>query len=109
MKPAHKNVLVLLTIIGVLAVFVFLATFSHDIPRRNSPERHVDYSKCTDVSYGVYKGRACRGMTKQEVVGIIGLPGTVNRTVTQSVAYEQWAYGDKLLYFDNDLLISFQD
>ena len=48
-------------------------------------------------------------MTKQEVVGIIGLPGTVNRIVTQSVAYEQWAYGDKLLYFDNDLLISFQD
>jgi hypothetical protein len=48
-------------------------------------------------------------MTKQEVVGIIGLPGSVNRTVTQSVAHEQWVYGDKFLYFDNDLLVSFQD
>jgi hypothetical protein len=48
-------------------------------------------------------------MTKQEVVGIIGLPGSVNRTVTRSVAHEQWVYGDKLLYFDNDLLVSFQD
>jgi hypothetical protein len=40
----------------------------------------------------------------QEVVGTIGLPGTVNRTVT----HDQWVYGDKL-YFDNDLLVSFHD
>jgi hypothetical protein len=105
MKSSHKNVLALLTIIGVLAVFAFLATFSHDIPRRKIPERYVDFSKCIDVSYGVYQGRACRGMTKQEVVGIIGLPGTVNRTAT----HEQWAYGDKLLYFDNNLLVEFLD
>ena len=105
MKSSHKKVLVLLAIIGVLSVFVFVATFPHDIPRLKIPERHADYSKCVDVSYGVYEGRACRGMTKQEVVGIIGLPGTVNRTVT----HEQWVYGDKLLYFDNDLLVSFQD
>jgi hypothetical protein len=61
MRLSHKNVLALLTIIGTSAVFVFLATSSHDIPRRTIPERHVDYSKCIDVSYGVYKGRACQG------------------------------------------------
>jgi hypothetical protein len=108
MKPSHKHVLALLTIIGVFAVLVFVATIA-DRPMHKIPEGHLDYSKCTDVSYGVYEGRACLGMTKQEVVGIIGLPGSVNRTVTRSVAHEQWVYGDKLLYFDNDLLVSFQD
>ena len=103
MKSSHKNVFVLLAIIGALAVFAFLATFSHEIPRRKIPERHVDYSKCIDVSYGVYKGRACRGMAKEEVVEIIGLPGTVNRTAT----HEQWVYGDKLLYFENNQLVEF--
>ena len=58
-----------------------------------------------DVSYGAYKGRACRGMTKQEVVEIIGLPGIVKRTAT----HEQWVYGDKLLYFDNNQLVEFLD
>jgi hypothetical protein len=105
MKSSHKNVFVLLAIIGALAVFAFLATFSHEIPRRKISERGVDYSKCMDVSYGVYKGRACRGMTKQEVVEIIGLPETVKRTAT----HEQWVYGDKLLYFDNNQLVEFLD
>ena len=105
MRSSHKNVFVLLAIIGALAVFAFLATFSHEIPRRKLSEPGVDYSKCMDVSYGVYKGRACRGMTKQEVVEIIGLPETVKRTAT----HEQWVYGDKLLYFDNNQLVEFLD
>jgi hypothetical protein len=105
MKSSHRNVLTLLTVISALAVFAFLATFSHEIPRRKIPERGVDYSKCMDVSYGGYKGRACRGMTKREVVEIFGLPGIVKRTAT----HEQWVYGDKLLYFDKNQLVEFVD
>lgn len=51
------------------------------------------------------------GWNSNMVEESIGKPDKINRTVTQSTIHEQWIYNDKdlYLYFDNDILISFQD
>jgi hypothetical protein len=49
------------------------------------------------------------GMTKEQVRVSWGKPERVNRTVTSRSNHEQWVYGGAYLYFDDDILTSFQD
>lgn len=49
------------------------------------------------------------GMTKAMVIESIGEAETVNRTVTSHSVSEQWVYDNVYLYFDGNILRSFQD
>ena len=104
MKKGTRNfLLALLAVVAALIVLVSIATIS-DAPR--IPERHISTTQCIESSFGT---KACLGMTKGEVASVWGQPSTVNRTVIENKSSEQWVYGDRLLYFDGDLLTGFQD
>lgn len=57
------------------------------------------------------------GMTKAQVIELIGRPGEVNKSVYASGTSEQWVYSDgygiyadrKYLYFREDVLTSWQE
>ena len=50
------------------------------------------------------------GMNKEMMIAVMGKPLEVNRTVTRSGVHEQWVYDrTHYLYFDNDILTSWQD
>jgi len=49
------------------------------------------------------------GMTKEQVTLSWGKPERINRTVGKWGESEQWVYGDTYLYFEKDIMTSFQD
>lgn len=54
------------------------------------------------------------GMNKSWAVISLGDPNDINKTVTGNLVREQWVYGDPIygatyLYFDNDVLTSYQN
>lgn len=54
------------------------------------------------------------GMTKLAVLASWGRPYDINRTISKFGRHEQWCYGDyehiyNYLYFENDILTSWQD
>jgi sRNA-binding protein len=49
------------------------------------------------------------GMTKEQVIFSWGKPEQINRSVGSWGVHEQWVYGGTYLYFENDVLISWQD
>lgn len=50
------------------------------------------------------------GMTKNDAEISMGKPQKINRTVTSTITYEQWVYGNQVyLYFENGLLTAWQD
>ena len=49
------------------------------------------------------------GMTKEQVLISWGEPDSKNRSVGSWGVHEQWVYGKKYLYFENNKLTSFQD
>lgn len=56
------------------------------------------------------KGKKIKiGMTKEEVELSWGKPSDINRTVTQYSTHEQWVYGKQYLYFEDNILNSWQD
>lgn len=48
------------------------------------------------------------GMTKQEAIRSWCYPRHINSTTTRYGTHEQWVYGDRYLYFDNDRLTAIQ-
>ena len=49
------------------------------------------------------------GMTAEQVRLAWGKPRRINRSVGVWGTHEQWVYGSTYLYFENDILTSFQD
>jgi hypothetical protein len=50
------------------------------------------------------------GMTKEEVLKILGEPKDINKTITANGVSEQWVYfGDRYLYFEDGILTTIQD
>jgi len=49
------------------------------------------------------------GMTSAMAQESLGDPKDINRTVTASVIREQWVYYGRYLYFENNILVTFQD
>jgi hypothetical protein len=49
------------------------------------------------------------GMKKEMVIDSWGEPEDIHRTVGTWGVHEQWIYGTKYLYFENNILTSFQD
>ena len=49
------------------------------------------------------------GMTKEQVLASWRKPEDINRSVGMWGVHEQWIYGETYLYFENDILTSFQD
>ena len=48
------------------------------------------------------------GMTPEQVKASVGRPDRINRTVFSTGTHEQWVYSDSYLYFENDVLTSWQ-
>ena len=49
------------------------------------------------------------GMTAEQVTSAWGKPNRINRTVGVWGRHEQWIYGGTYLYFENDVLTSYQE
>jgi hypothetical protein len=78
------------------------------------PEKR-DTAKCEliDTPRDRYGVRVCLGMTKEEVTKAVGLPLKVVSADSGANSREQWVYSThygrpKHLYFENELLVSFQ-
>lgn len=64
----------------------------------------------TDIAKAISERKVLIGMTSQQVIKSWGPPEQRNRTVNSNRTHEQWVYpGNRYLYFDNDIMTSFQD
>ncbi len=57
----------------------------------------------------ISEGSVILGMTKEMVIASVGYPNDINRTVGSWGVHEQWVYYSYYLYFENDILTSWQD
>jgi hypothetical protein len=57
----------------------------------------------------ILKGNVQIGMSREMVKATWGEPENINRTVGSWGVHEQWIYGNTYLYFENNILTSFQD
>jgi hypothetical protein len=62
-----------------------------------------------DIEKAVIDKKIRLGMTDEQVRMAWGKPETVNRSVGSWGRHEQWVYGSTYLYFENDLLKSYQE
>lgn len=69
----------------------------------------IDESWDKDIIDLIKAQKIIIGMTKEQILLSWGEPETKNRTVGSWGVHEQWIYGNKYLYFENDKLTSFQD
>jgi len=69
----------------------------------------IDSSWDTNVVTLINNNQVAIGMTKKQVLISWGEPDDINRTVGSWGTHEQWIYGDRYLYIENDVLKSFQD
>lgn len=57
----------------------------------------------------VFDGKIWIGMSKEMLLQSWGKPDDINRTVTSSSVWEQWVYGKRYVYLENNILTSWQD
>ena len=69
----------------------------------------IDKAWDKDIISLIKAQRIIIGMTKEQILLSWGKPDKINRTVGSWGVHEQWIYGDKYLYLENDKLTSFQD
>jgi len=77
-------------------------------------EYPFDSSWSEDIVETIKSNKIKLGMTKQQVILSWGNPNDINRTMTQYSISEQWVYSkgnyeNYYLYFDDEVLKSFQD
>ncbi|MEQ9716276.1 MAG: hypothetical protein ACTSSP_06645 [Candidatus Asgardarchaeia archaeon] len=74
-------------------------------------ERHPDLPEKTKQA--ILNKEIFIGMSREEAWTSWGPPYDINRTVNSEGVYEQWIYGsfphNIYLYFENDILTSYQD
>ena len=61
------------------------------------------------IANKILEGKIWLGMTKEMAIESLGRPNDINRTVNAYKINEQWVYDKIYLYFENDILISWQD
>ena len=63
------------------------------------------------IKQAIFEMKVIIGMNKEQVKLVMGKPRDINRTVTSYNTSEQWIYGSfgPYLYFDNNVLSSWQD
>ena len=85
--------------------------YAENLYRQEIINRHPEWSE--KIKQAILKGSVSMGMTKQQAKAAWGEPYKINRTVTQSGIHEQWVYNQvgalSFLYFDNDILTSWQN
>lgn len=57
----------------------------------------------------ILKGSIFIGMTKEQVLASWGKPDTINKTISSNYESEQWIYPHGYLYFEKDILKTYQD
>jgi hypothetical protein len=62
-----------------------------------------------EIQKTIKEGKVQLGMTKEQVIFSWGKPERINRSVGSWGVHEQWVYGSSYLYFQNDILTSWQD
>jgi len=83
-----------------------------EIRRRKFVQSNMNIPK--KFKDAILRGAIMLGMTKEMVVASWGYPNDINRTVGSWGVNEQWIYGTdirftKYLYFENGILVSWQD
>lgn len=68
-----------------------------------------EHPERSDFKDTVVNKKICIGMTKEEVLLSWDRPKDIHRTVTANSTHEQWIYGKQYLYFDNEILTTWQD
>ena len=72
-------------------------------------EDQIDLSWDPDVIEKIKNHKVAIGMNKKQILLSWGQPDDINRSVGSWGVHEQWIYGSKYLYLENDILTSFQD
>lgn len=76
-------------------------------------KKYLEKKYGINVASRLLKNQIWLGMTSQMFTEVMGKPIRVNRTVTSSIEYEQWVYGQientSYYYFENNKLKSWQD
>ena len=64
-----------------------------------------------EVASKILRDRYWVGMSHLVAVASLGMPDAINRTVTSTIQSQQWVYRERdlYLYFENGMLVSFQD
>lgn len=70
-------------------------------------QKHPTWGK--DKCITIASGKVSMGMTTDMVVEAWGRPEDINRTVGSWGVHEQWVYSNNYLYFEDDILTSWQD
>lgn len=64
------------------------------------------------TKFAIMVGNILIGMNKEMVIASLGFPDDINKTVTSGNVHEQWIYESgtiEYVYFDNDILTSWQE
>lgn len=83
----------------------------HELDKREEEERLREAQKHEqETDKLIVSGKIRLGMTAEQVQQSWGKPKDINRSVGSWGVHEQWVYyGNKYLYFENDILTSWQD
>ena len=90
---------------AVAAVAAKQAAEEAYIKRRNALTKEYGATVAMDL----LAGKIWLGMTAMMTLESLGAPEERNRSVGSWGVHEQWVYGDNYLYFENDVLTSWQD
>lgn len=81
--------------------------YTANLYRQEFVRRHPEWSE--KIKQNVLNGNIFIGMTKEQARASWGEPYDINRTTTQWRVKEQWVYGGKYLYFDDEMLTTIQN
>jgi hypothetical protein len=79
------------------------------LPERERKDSLSSKYKKSRFKNGVINKKIKIGMTVEMVIDSWGKPEDIHRTVGNWGVHEQWIYGTTYLYFENNILTSFQD
>jgi hypothetical protein len=84
------------------------AAWAHKNPA--AAKLQLKHSWSQDMCEVIAANKIRIGMNTEQVLAAWGKPNHINRSVGATYVQEQWVYGDhQYLYFDNDILTSWQD
>ncbi len=103
----------LATIIGVSFFFLSGCGIVNNL-LRTSNDRRVGYVESHNTlnkktSELILEGKISLGMTPDQVRASWGPPNDINETVGAWGVHAQWVYGSQYVYFENDVLTSWQN
>jgi hypothetical protein len=89
---------------------VFLVENQFMIKAKNNSQKSMIATRFgKEIAYKISKGEIWLGMSNEMAILSIGIPLKVNKDVYSWGTHEQWIYNRRYLYFENNILKSWQD